>query len=327
MPSMAPDILSTDHSLVHDSIYGERLDPFFLAEQIPLQKIIDTPLRKDSLAQTWRTIEAALSDEHTPHNRLDPRIEQCYLNLQDTALHDPSLQRRLQAKMFVANFGMLALRAHREAITAEDIEQSYGILTQAIGDELPRSKNDRRGRGILAEMVTYGLIARAADPMNAPFVGSSREESSPWPLLNHDIYTLDEDRTLKTAVQVRLVAQAAKQGEVSKNAPPGSFVLVHFSENFFEAYAPKLEAMQPRTAKEQKQLLTLRVAGMLAHEAKKSYDPNSPEDFALTSLSKHLINKLNAHRRRILGLEPWPQSTTSRGSNGTRAVLPARSDR
>ena len=290
-----PGLLTMDQNMAFPNQHADRLNPYFLAESLPVELVENVREEDSKLRRIWTPIETALADPDHEVNMLDGRVESAYMLACEIAETSGSVQQRMQAELIVSNIGLIALRVNRDTITSEDIHQSYDILTQIMDDNRDDYRADL-AKGILAEMVAYGLIARAGDTMNVPFVASPREESSPWSSRNHDLYTVDDATTIKLPLQVRF--KNGKGARSKSQNIPKPFILKHYSENFLSPFRQRLARV---TDKEQASTNT--VAELIADEADGRYDPESMEGALLSDLSRALIKRINNHRLHLLGLK------------------------
>lgn len=270
-------------------------DPCILAEQLDGRSIEDLVYKgcgKTELS-IWKGVERLLA-EGNPETPLDVRIEGSYHEAL-RVLGSEAAKDEMQARMFLANIDLMALRANKQKIGVEDIRRSYFAMANTLADTLQVHDSEAILDDI-AEMVTYALVARHGDLLNVPFVASPRERHSATIERNHAIYTVDNDLTLKTAIRVRRTHSPLLRDERSP------FIYAHYSEGFIAAASSDLSAVQKiRTANPEK-TYTMAIAELIADEPYEGYDSASPAGQALSKLSEGLIAQLNEHRLRVLGI-------------------------
>ncbi len=269
--------------------------PYLLAERIDYQSLQTAPLfacegpSPTTLERVWHSTEQQVANPDL-EEPVDTRIKHNYLAARQVAEHSETASTRLQAHMFLATFDLLVLRGQKEPIEADDIKRSYRTMSTALRNNL-EYYNDPGSHRLIAQMIAYCLIARRGDIMNIPFVASPREAQSPNAEQNHDLYTVDDNMTMKTAIHVQTLVRSSD-----------SFLYTHNSQNFVDNNSQGLEAVTQRRQAEPKKPSDLIVAELIANEPDGGYPTDSPEAYALSALSERLIARLNNHRLKLLGL-------------------------
>lgn len=277
-------------------------DPRLLAENINYLVLQDSiaisePAPNVATEQSfWKPMELFLADpaEKEP---LDERVEQSFFTATEVTESGAHWD-ILRSQMFLANFDLLATRGKGETIEASQIKRSYYLMAAALAKNRHSFHNTGSIANKIATMTTYALIARHGDPMNVPFVTSPREERTSSVNQRHNLYTIDDAITIKTALHV----QSSPRKGVS-HTPNTGFVLPYYSEVFLEKASRDLAYISRQRELFPTRSVTQIVARLIAKEGQgELFRENSMRAETLATLSERLIERVNDHRLELLGM-------------------------
>lgn len=305
--SLSPTPDAVEH--LDQSFNWQMIDPILLTERLEVGQLQAMPREKPGMVQAWEPIEQLIADS-SKNEYLDARIEKGYtIALQ--LVNSPSLRRQLHAQMFLANFDLLALRAHGRSIEKDDLIRSYFMMARTLENNI--EKYGEAGADAISDMVTYALIARRGDKMNIPFLASPRESHLTSQRHSHDLYTTDEDLTIKTAIRTDDSRRRKKDGFRSND------IYKHNAQIFFERNTKDIKHVNALSLENPDYSLEYIVAQLIIGEPDEGYESGSEEDKALSTLSSRLLISLNEHRLRLLGMS----GPTKGGSTIKSMVSPA----
>lgn len=224
------------------------INPYVQAEHIP-PEVLEQQSTSDEDRNTgplWRIIELGLATNDT--KSIINAVQEAQNIANDQTQQSTS---RIGAAMINASGTLLAQRITATRTKPADILQSF----HAMADILRLMRENKYGPlgldhydGLRAEIVSYCLVAYAANNRYIPYLGSPREEHSLLAIANHDMYTLpDQANASKIAAQIKHTFHGKRRQQLGTPADPRhTFLFPIYTRDVLQQQATNMDITSKR---------------------------------------------------------------------------------